>query len=413
MKTFGSLFTGGDLFGIGARMAGFDSIWGNEIDPKIAEIARANGSNGIIVGDVLKLSPRQFDRPDWFHASPVCTRASNANQSAELNDDGLRESPLDIAMAEKVAEFIRYLKPERVTIENVQGYKKFKAFALIIKALSDCGYMYDAPVLNCADFGVPQTRRRLVVRAVLGGFVPYLPPPVPWVGWYAAIADIIDTLPESQFAEWQLARLPEFLTTSIITRPKKGNPETERGAGYYAENYPAPTVMVENHYMKSFLFPGGGNTNFLEAHPGKGARYQEEPSHTISTLDGGGTMPRAFIVDGENGGREITVRDGNFPMCTNSASQKGAHRAFLVDGKPRNYAGELNIIDAPMPMPTLTASQDKHPFRAWLSQGRVVKMTVQALGRFQSVPDWYVGLTPKICGNGVPPLLAQRIGESW
>lgn len=408
MRTFGSLFTGGDLFGIGARMAGYDSIWGNELDPKIAEVATANGSNGIVVGDVLKLSPRNFHRPDWFHASPVCTRASNANQSAELNDDGLRESPLDIAMAEKVAEFIRYLKPGKVTIENVQGYKKFKSFALIIKALADCGYMYDAPVLNCADFGVPQTRRRLMVRAVLGGFVPYLPPPVPWVGWYAAIADIIDTLPESQFAEWQLARLPEFMDVSSLFTPNKRDDKLI----YAAKDEPANTITSSRNQkcIKGFLLSdqtsGGSGDKCNLVLP-------ESSSQTIRAYSGGGAVPRAFIVDGENGGRETTVPDGSFPMFTVSASQKGAHRAFLVDGKPKNYAGELNIIDTPTPTPTLTASQDKHPFRAWLSQGRVVKMTVQALGRFQSVPDWYVGLTPKICGNGVPPLLAQRIGESW
>lgn len=44
--------------------------------------------------------------------------------------------------------------------------------------------------------------------------------------------------------------------------------------------------------------------------------------------------------------------------------------------------------------------------------GRWVRLTVQALGRFQTVPDSYKGLTAEVNGNGVPVLLAQRIMES-
>ena len=39
-------------------------------------------------------------------------------------------------------------------------------------------------------------------------------------------------------------------------------------------------------------------------------------------------------------------------------------------------------------------------------------MDIRALGRFQSVPDAYIGLTPQINGNGVPCDLARAIMES-
>jgi len=32
---------------------------------------------------------------------------------------------------------------------------------------------------------------------------------VPWIGWYEAIADLIPSLPDSEFAKWQLDLLPE------------------------------------------------------------------------------------------------------------------------------------------------------------------------------------------------------------
>lgn len=36
------------------------------------------------------------------------------------------------------------------------------------------GYFWNPEVLNSADFGVPQTRRRLIVRAVRDSFLPAL-----------------------------------------------------------------------------------------------------------------------------------------------------------------------------------------------------------------------------------------------
>jgi site-specific DNA-cytosine methylase len=68
------------------------------------------------------------------------------------------------------------------------------------------------------------------------------------------------------------------------------------------------------------------------------------------------------------------------------------------------------------PVVTITASQPRHPFRAWLSQGRVVKMTPRALARFQSVPDSYVlpdksSLACTVIGNMVPSLMMQKIVE--
>jgi site-specific DNA-cytosine methylase len=56
--------------------------------------------------------------------------------------------------------------------------------------------------------------------------------------------------------------------------------------------------------------------------------------------------------------------------------------------------------------------------RAWLSQGRVVRMTPRALARFQAFPDTYAlpdgaALACRVIGNAVPPLLMQRIGDNW
>jgi site-specific DNA-cytosine methylase len=52
--------------------------------------------------------------------------------------------------------------------------------------------------------------------------------------------------------------------------------------------------------------------------------------------------------------------------------------------------------------------------RAWLTTGRVVKMTPRALARFQSFPDNYAlpdraSLACCILGNAAPPLLMRSV----
>ena len=74
----------------------------------------------------------------------------------------------------QIDEFLRIIlegKPEIVSMENVPRlinkpiYEKFK------RTLNDAGYTVSDSVVNCSDYGVPQTRRRLVMFASLFGLI--------------------------------------------------------------------------------------------------------------------------------------------------------------------------------------------------------------------------------------------------
>lgn len=363
MKTTASMFTGGGLFDIGAIQAGYTPIWGIEYDDKIAQVARLNNLP-VMTADVCRVDYSTLERPHHLHASPPCPNFSVAK-------NGAKETEQDMALAHAVSIALLTLKPETFTMENVPAYIHSRSFETIARTLSDMGYWWDVNNLNAANFGVPQTRLRLWVRAsrqLLRGY----PPPVKWIGWYEAIEDLMPSLPDTEFAPWQLARLPEEYKSLLFSAKDSGS---EWGKGYRDTNEPSLTILASAR-MSTFLI-GSGNNNFADAEPGKGVRYKKDSANTV-TSDISLSRFRAFILDGQTNsqGKHMTIRDADQPIFTQTAT-----------------------------------SIPKRPARAY-ANGRVVKMTVQALGRFQTVPDFYRGLTVKINGNGVPCLLAQKILET-
>lgn len=275
--TGATLFTGGGGADIGMKLAGINPLWGIEYDSDIAEVARTNGIP-VTVADLLTCDPSQFSPVDVLHTSSPCTSFSIAKTGAS-------ESGVDKDLAHKVARFITTLLPRVFTLENVGEYRKSESWNIIRNALYGAGYWLDISRVNFADFGVPQTRKRMIVRAIRGSFVPYLPPAQQWAGWYQAVEDLIPTFEPTKFAPWQIARLPKVLT--------------------------AP-----------FLMSAGGNTNFGEAEAGRGC------------LSGNGT-PKAFVVDGagNNNCTTVTWRTDEQPIYTMTASMHKRPTRASIHGR--------------------------------------------------------------------------------
>ena len=406
-RTIATLCSGGECVGVGARAAGFRHLWGIEHRADVADVAENNGFRSI-VANVCDIDPHTLDVPYVLHVSPPCKEASGANGKRIESGEGR-------AIGDAICRFIEVMLPVVITLENVWYYRTFDSFAHITERLFSLGYIVDWEHLNSADFGVPQTRMRLILRAVRGSLLPILPRPMPWVGWYIAIEDLIPSLPESQFAPWQLARLPD-------------------------------------EWKETILMPGYGNTGFDTARSGNGVRRADEPATTVPTLSGGGILPKAFLVDSAGypqgdervpicreqeepantivanhgrrpmrafivGDRKGQIADANRPAYTVRAGENGgaAPRAFIVDCQG---SGDVNnrgitIRQEEEPIYTLTSSQSKRPARA-LIRGHVVQMTPRCLARFQSIPDEYQlpenkTLACYVIGNAVPPKMYQEI----
>lgn len=375
MRTIRTFFSGGELFGYGALAAGYKHIDGYELRPDIAAVAQANGFD-VRCADVRMIDYEGLAPVDHAHFSPSCKTASQANPNSG-------ETAEDIEVADAVCRAIRAHTGRTVSLENVWMYRNFESFLRILEALKQSCFNYTFDHVNAADYGVPQTRKRLILRAVRGASVPSLHPThrkhgdmfsAPWVGWYAAIADLIPTLPTSAPAPWQAQRL-NLIAETVLVANRQSHDRNGNSYGFQMrpESEPAQTINTASAGWWRAYLVGGGNTNLTN--PTSLPRNADEPAFTVRT--GSGSPERALLIDGANGRkseRRPTFARGTDPAFTIGAN-KCVHRAVVT--------------------------------------GHWVRMTIQALGRFQTVPDDYIGLTSEINGNGVPCLLAQRIMESF
>jgi site-specific DNA-cytosine methylase len=267
---------------------------------------------------------------------------------------------------------------------------------------------------------VPQTRKRLILIARRGLWRIQRPHPTHrnggdmfharWRGWYAAIEDILHTLPPTKPAPWQAARLPKELRESTLI-----------GAGGYEGDI---VSRVADDPTFTITHGGNGNSQQLRAYLvasnsgpeswGDNTRADDEPAHTTTTNALG--RARAYIVGGGNtqlSQIDSRARPDDAPMFTVSASD-GARKtaaAYLLDGdNARSDTGEPIMRAADEPAMAMRATRAT-VHRAHIS-GQWVRMTIQALGRFQTVPDSYQGLTSEINGNGVPCDFAEAIMRS-
>ena len=158
-----------------------------ECDAQIAAVGTQLGGH-TFVNKVEDVDYSTWGALDYLHASPVCKEYSQAKT-------GGTEGESDMTSAAAVVRCLEATQPRVFTLENVGAYQHGQAYRLICQWLNHNGYMWHAQVLNAADYGVPQTRRRLILRAVKDALLPGLPQPVAWRGWYGAIEDLIPTLP--------------------------------------------------------------------------------------------------------------------------------------------------------------------------------------------------------------------------
>lgn len=164
------LFSGGGGLTVGLKRAGFSVDAAVEVEPNaVATYAANHPEVSVFRQDVRTLQGEELracsttGEVDLLSGCPPCQGFSSLTSKYRRSDP---RDDLVLDMGRLVAE----VRPRAVMMENVPGLAQ-KGKPLLdefLGVLDELGYQSEWDVLQVADYGVPQSRRRLVLVAGLG-----------------------------------------------------------------------------------------------------------------------------------------------------------------------------------------------------------------------------------------------------
>jgi len=173
-KVFSCFACGGGST-MGYKLAGFDVLGCNEIDPKMIEAYKANHNpkysylEPIQTFKLRKDLPKELYELDILDGSPPCSSFSMAgNREKDWGKDKVfREGQAMQVLDTLFFDFIdlaKELQPKVVVAENVKGLLLGEAKSYVIeiyKQFDKAGYYCQHFLLNSSSMGVPQKRERV------------------------------------------------------------------------------------------------------------------------------------------------------------------------------------------------------------------------------------------------------------
>ena len=170
-----SCFACGGGSTMGYKLAGFDVLGCNEIDPKMIEAYRTNHKPKYSYLEPIQTFKERKDLPkelynlDILDGSPPCSSFSMAgNREKDWGKDkkfreGQAKQTLDTLFFDFI-DLAKELQPKVVVAENVKGLllgEAKKYVREIYKQFDDAGYYCQHWLLNASKMGVPQRRERV------------------------------------------------------------------------------------------------------------------------------------------------------------------------------------------------------------------------------------------------------------
>jgi len=207
------LFSGCGGSSLGFKEAGFTIVAAVDIDHSACETYAMNVGVQPIEGDLRNVTGEQILKKagikrgevDVVVGCPPCQGFSSLRRTRKGDSPDHRDDLL-MVFAQRIIEIL----PRMVIFENVPGIMRGRGKAFLrkfIKELERHRYFPIGKLLNAADFGVPQHRKRLILifsreEAITDDLLPFLPrethtdprlakgEDVPWVTVLDKIADL-------------------------------------------------------------------------------------------------------------------------------------------------------------------------------------------------------------------------------
>lgn len=197
-------------------------------------------------------------------------------ETDERNDLTLRY----IALAVK-------LSPKVIFMENVKGFVstprgQTSYLDSVSRKLKRAGYNVHYQIINCADYGVPQTRERFILVAVKSGLTMKWPErkhhasPKPWQRAYATVADVITDLMDTATQSEEFSHVPMNHKALVVQRlkliPEGGRLPEDKLPARLRKGYRTDRVKNYSHVFKRLSMNAPATTlvpghNAFPVHP--------------------------------------------------------------------------------------------------------------------------------------------------
>ncbi|MGD9711112.1 MAG: DNA cytosine methyltransferase [Thermomicrobiales bacterium] len=153
-----SLFSGAGGLDLGLEQAGHQVIWANDNDADAVATYKRNLGDQILLGPIESVPSDVIPTADVIVGGFPCQGFSQANLRREVEDDRN-------LLYKHFVRGLRTTKPKYFIAENVRGILSLGGGAVLERILADfrrLGYHVEHHLLNAADYGVPQSRLRVL-----------------------------------------------------------------------------------------------------------------------------------------------------------------------------------------------------------------------------------------------------------
>lgn len=187
------LFCGVGGLTCGLRSAGITVRAGYDIDPACAYPYEENNKAKFELKSVAELTGAEIAK--WYSPGAIRLLAGCApcQPFSTLANTVAEKDEAKWGLLGEFARLVRELQPELVTMENVPRVTNHAPYVEFIETLKSLSYDVDAKRVRCADYGIPQERRRFVLIASRLGPIK-LRKPLP--GEAKTVRDAIGHLPK-------------------------------------------------------------------------------------------------------------------------------------------------------------------------------------------------------------------------
>lgn len=154
-----SLFSGAGGLDLGLIQAGNEVIWANDIDKDAVATYSENIGQHIVCDDIKNIDINELPDTDVVVGGFPCQGFSLANRMRTLEDDRNQ-------LYKFFYDTIRIKQPKFFIAENVKGILslgKGEAIKQIVSDFEAAGYITSVNLVNMANYGVPQTRQRVII----------------------------------------------------------------------------------------------------------------------------------------------------------------------------------------------------------------------------------------------------------